>query len=371
MRDNMCLLFKTCFLLFILIVILNGCAGRRAIMSPAVLSDVEKQICHHLDISEEAFTSMQTKPIYKFNEAEVDQYIQYLQIKEPNLRQRIQHLARKTLNQPYRIFLLGEYPFELYDSDPLYSLRESDCVVFSEHMYAMALARDWPSFFILLQRIRYKNGEISMLTRNHYTAADWDRNNAWLLEDITEELVGDKAAHDTMVIKRARFFSKYGIGQDIPDQEFTWSYIPYELLPDVIDQLLPGDFVNIVRGNESSKFVGHVGLITKSEEGQVNFLHSTYPKVKEQPLMELYDTAESYNAERWLQNAEISKKNEAAKLHNYAVESTGKGKKKKIQSLKPYFYGFKFLRLRDDPLAELRKIDGPEGPRVIIKADFE
>ena len=30
------------------------------------------------------------------------------------------------------------------------------------------------------------------------------------------------------------------------------------------------------------------------------------------------------------------------------------------------FIGFKFLRLADDPLAQLRQLDGPDAPRVTL-----
>ena len=351
---------------------MSGCAGPKSSVKPALLlSEADIRICRELNIQGHVLAEMKAKPIYGFSEKEIDLYLKYLRRTEPELRKRVQHIARKNLNQPYRIFLLGEYPFELFDADPLYSLKESDCVVFSEHTYAMALAHDWPSFFVLLQRLRYKNGEIGMLSRNHYTVADWDRNNSWLLEDITAELAGERAVPVTMVINRARFFSKYDIGQEILPETVAWSYIPYKLLPEIIDHLQPGDFVNIVRGNDNSKYVGHVGLISRSDDGTVNFLHSTYPRVREQPLMELHDTAEQYNENRRRQNIKIREENAAARIHNRKIESTGSGEKKKIKSLKPYFYGFKFLRLREDPLEELKKIDGLDGPRIIIRADIK
>lgn len=333
----------------------------------AVLTEHDVKICKRLKIGEGELLEMKKKPIFKFSEQELDKYLGYLQETETDLRKRIQHLARKTLGQTYRIFLLGEFPFEIYDTDPLYSLGESDCVVFSEHMYAMALAHDWPSFFTLLQRIRYKDGEIGMLTRNHYTVADWDRNNAWLVEDITEELAGDGIVYTTMVVNRARFFKKYGIAQDIPPETVEWSYIPYQILPDIIDKLQPGDFVNIIRGNDGGKWAGHVGLITKGESGRVNFLHSTRPKVTEQPLMDLYHSAETGNEERRQENEKITKNNEEIRNHNTRVRERGKGKEKSLLSPKPYFYGFKFLRLREDPLSELNKIDGPDAPNVKFK----
>ncbi|MDI6783924.1 MAG: DUF1460 domain-containing protein, partial [bacterium] len=276
------------------------------------------------------------------------------------LRNRIIHLGRKNLGQPYKIFLLGEFPFELFDDDPMYCLKQSDCVVFSEHTYAMALAHNWREFFVLLQRIRYKNGEIGMQTRNHYTEADWDINNSWLVEDITEELVGDRAVSFHQDINRANFFKKYNLGQDIPVQSFDTKYIPCALLPEIIGKLQNGDFVNVVRGMDKAGYVGHTGLIAIGPDGTVNFLHSTPPKVKEQPLLEYMNKAVARYPEIDKHNAYVEK------MKKKGITSIRKGFFRKKVELKQQakLYGFKFLRLRENPLEELRKLDGADTPRV-------
>lgn len=318
-----------------LLLALNGCIAMRPRWKGIKLTTYELESAKRAKIGKEELKKLKAKPLYKFTEQELDKYLGYLQEVEPNLRKRVQHLARKSIGQPYQIYLLGEFPFEIYDSDPLYSLKKSDCLVFCEHIYAMALAHNWPSFFALLQRIRYKNGEISMLTRNHETAPDWNPNNAWLVRDITEELVGEKVERGTMIVDRASFFKQWDIGQDIPVDTLELSYIPYDVLPEIINKLQMGDFVNIIRGDENSKWAGHVGLITMGDDGTVNFLHSVRPQVVEQPIMELY-----YNAV--------------------------KNNEKHHEKNKPYFCGFKFLRLREDPINELIKIDGQGAPRVSV-----
>ncbi len=159
---------------------LVGCAA----LVPArrqVLSVHQREAAARAGLDQEQLVRLLRTPLYRFTEKEVDCYLRYLHEVEPDPRGRVQQLARKMLGQPYKIFLLGEFPFELYDPEPPYSLRQSDCLVFAEHMYAMALAHDWPSFMALLQRIRYRDGRIGMLTRNHYTEADWVVNNSWLV----------------------------------------------------------------------------------------------------------------------------------------------------------------------------------------------
>jgi len=45
-------------------------------------------------------------------------------------------------------------------------------------------------------------------------------------------------------------------------------------------------------------------------------------------------------------------------------------KEKPLIPMKYYFLGFKFLRLRENPMEELIKIDGSEAPGVIISPDM-
>jgi len=357
------------------ILTISGCGVMRPKWKSVAITKEESDAADLLNIQYDGLKKLKSKPLYKFTPEELDIYLGYLQTIEPDLRMRIQHLARKCIDQPYQIFLLGEFPLEIYDPDPLYSLEKSDCVVFSEHIYAMALSYDWKSFFAMLQRIRYKNGEIGLATRNHYTEFDWDMNNNWLVQDITEGLVGEQAIEETTIVDRAKFLSKWGIGQIIPVDTVTWSYIPYQLLPQVIDKLQPGDFVNIIRGDEKHKSVHHVGLITVSEDGTVNFLNSTKPKVKEEPLIDRYrnerqsnDENKRYNEEIHLKNQEIMAYNENLRQKNNGMKSP---KEKKLITTKPYFYGFKFLRLRDDPLWELMKIEGPLAPKIQLSPIFD
>ena len=90
-------------------------------------------------------------PLHQLKPAQIDQFLGQLQARQPDLRQRVATIARRFLNQPYELYLLGEFPYELYDPQPLFNLESSDCVVFVEHVYAMALSRNWAEFFWMLQ----------------------------------------------------------------------------------------------------------------------------------------------------------------------------------------------------------------------------
>lgn len=265
--------------------------------------------------------NVNAKPLYKITPKELDVYLGWLKQAVPDLRQRVVTLARKNVGEPYQMYLLGEFPHEIYDADPTYNLGKGDCVVFSEHMYSMALSSNWNEFYRTLQRLRYKDGVVGMTTRNHYTEADWDKNNSWLVRDVTHELGATTVTKYREPIDRAKFFANFGIGQGIPKQVLEDDYIPAAAVPSVLAKLQDGDFVNVVRGVGEGVWVGHVGLIAHGKDGTVHFIHSTPPKSKEQPIME-------YVTDNVKKNVERAKKGKAQ------------------------FLGFKFLRLRAEDLKD-------------------
>ena len=226
-------------------------------------------------------------PLYSFSEKDLDAYLKFLHESEPDPIKRVIHLARKNIGQPYEIYLLGEAPYEMYDPDPMYCLGKSDCVTFVEHTYAEALSSDWPGFFKTLTRLRYKDGKIGMLTRNHESVADWDPNNGWLFDDITRSLGGGSASVPlNLTWKPSKFFTKFGIGMDLPDVKIVDAYIPRAKIESILKDLKEGDVVHIVRGNSKEQYVGHFGLVAFGEGGAVNMIHSAEPAVREQGLLD-------------------------------------------------------------------------------------
>ncbi len=320
---------------------------------PVVLTKRQREVCDELGIDKKQLGELIGKPLYEFNEAEVDVYLRYLMKFEPELPARIKHLARKNIGQPYELYLLGEMPFEHYDPQPIYCLDRSDCVVFSEHTYAMALTGNWQDFMRMLQRIRYDGGRIGVATRNHYTEADWNPNNSWLVRDITAEVARQRVMKFKQKVDRAKFLrNRYKLETDIPVQEYEHEFIRFEDIDMAKPRLRDGDFVNVVRGKPGNKdvkgkpgsmedifggsaWVGHVGMIVIGDDGEVHLIHSASPSVREEPIDEF-----------------IARSTEDLE----ARDAAGKAR----------LLGFKFLRLQKDPMGNLREIDGPGAPRVVL-----
>jgi Protein of unknown function (DUF1460) len=253
-----------------------------AFAAPGV-TQAQQQAATRVGMSTAELERLIAKPLYRMKPAEVGRYLAYLQAFEPNLRERVAHLARKNIGQPYEIFLLGEFPYETIDDQPLFNLEKSDCLVFAEHTYAMALAHSWPDFFWLLQRIRYRDGVIGVTTRNHYTDADWNPQNKWLVQDVTLELAGKSAATYTTTIDRARFFKeRYKLEQSVAAETITQPYVPVANVAGVTPQLQQGDFVNVISIINGEHLVSHVGLVVLGSNGERHIVHSAEPAVREE-----------------------------------------------------------------------------------------
>jgi hypothetical protein len=319
---------KKNFTLFISIagaLIIAGCATPTTVITqPVFITPTVAQVtaAASLNINAAELTTLLNKPLYRMKPDEVGRYIGYLQIAEPSLRARIAHLGRKNIGQPYDIYLLGEFPYETIDDQPLFNLEKSDCVVFAEHTYAMALSQSWPEFFWMLQRIRYRDGVIGVTTRNHYTETDWNTQNNWLVSDITVALAGERTARYPLTVDRTKFFkSRYNLVHSVPVETVTETFVSKADVAAMTSQLQEGDFVNVISGQNGGFWASHVGIVVIGKNGERNLIHSAEPKVRE----------ESFDA--FIERATEREARQAAA-----------GKPGKLLA------GFKFLRLNDTPM---------------------
>jgi hypothetical protein len=341
------------------------------------VTDIDKQACRELGISEFKLLELKEKKIYEMSYGDLDLYLDYLDFTQPSLFKRVQTIAKKYIGQPYDLYNMGEFPFELYDSKNLVNLKSSDCVTFVESVMAMALSYDWKSYFIMLQRIRYKNGNIGVAFRNHFSEVDWIPNNSWLARDITDNFDGVNTIKVHSKINKAGFLKRWGVNS--PDNYITadWSYIPNEEAPKIIPYLRTGDIVFFVKGfSPSNATITHVGLVSVEEDGVVNLIHSGKPQVQILPLIEYIrkwapsvedDVAPALEQEfdeEILINPQLNESEE--KSSGGTKECDNKGRKKKIKKGSLKFLGIRVLRLNENPIMNLEKIDGPNAPKLTI-----
>ena len=192
---------------------------------------------------------------------------------------RILDLGESLIGVPYVAGPLGEGPLGRYDRNPLFRFDGFDCTTFVETLTALSISDSWDDFQASLNRIRYKDGEVSFVARNHFTDLDWIPNNvrAGIYRDITEILAPGRTLVARAVIDKPAWYAKMPATRvQIPDlseegkqmllvelraeglrfspEEATVPYIPLAALfgPDggaIFDRIPSGSVVDIVRPN--------------------------------------------------------------------------------------------------------------------------
>jgi len=153
----------------------------------------------------------------------------------------------------------------------------------------MALSRNYEEMFNVLQHIRYRNGYISMATRNHYTMVDWLPENRWCLDEVTRQVGGGDVVESTRTIRHGAFFQRKGITNlpaVLPDRTATVPYIPLDRLAAHEANLKSGDVVALIQ-DKPDIFSAHMLLIIK-REGRTWFRHASMSdgKVIDEPFGE-------------------------------------------------------------------------------------
>ncbi len=128
--------------------------------------------------------------------------------------ERLNYFSQPWLNQPYILFPLGEGVPNQYDEMPRYRIDGFDCETFVDTVLALTIAEDTPTFKQCMNQIRYKNGNVSFINRNHFTASDWNINNQaqGFLKDITLTIVNQNkqpvALESKTIIDKAEWYKK-------------------------------------------------------------------------------------------------------------------------------------------------------------------
>ena len=106
-----------------------------------------------------------------------------------NMAQRLDHISAKFLGKPYILGALGEGKSARYDQSPLYRTDGFDCETFVDTVLAIAFAETADGFTQCINKVRYQQGQIEFITRNHITDLDWNQNNQkqGYLKDITQD----------------------------------------------------------------------------------------------------------------------------------------------------------------------------------------
>jgi len=221
------------------------------------------------------------KKIYEMSNVEIDQLLTKTAQKDMTITERINYYSAMFLGMPYDLTCTGDGPYALYEPRPLVNFKETNCMVFCEHVLALSISDSWDNFFNNLQQIRYKDGIIGMRTRNHYTMADWLPANSWLLEDVSRQVGGQYTQTTTRTISHKTFFRAKGITDMryvLPDREITIDYVPKEDLLKVKKNVRPGDILALIFADKTDIFSAHMLMIAE-KNGKIHIRESSSSKM--------------------------------------------------------------------------------------------
>lgn len=127
------------------------------------------------------------------------------------------------LGARYEVSPLGECA--LPDDDPLIRFDAFDCTTFVETVLADGCE-------CCLTEIRYKNGEIGFLLRNHFVESDWLNNNSDFVLNVSSQYA--PTAVRRVIIDKANWFRVvHGLDVDVAPVVVDLEYIPYKYVADV------------------------------------------------------------------------------------------------------------------------------------------
>ncbi len=199
---------------------------------------------------------------------------------------RLQIISAEFLGKPYLLGPLGEGIQGEFDQSPLQRTDAFDCETLVDTVVALALADDPHQFKYCINQIRYRNGRVSFIDRNHFTCLDWNKNNQHkgFVKDITTTVIDNhhqpvaKFAHalinkpgwynhfstDSIRLQRPdpieqtkRLSSLKQRGSQLPAGISTLPYVPLSILFDstgkpntyLFKQIPNGAIIEIVRPN--------------------------------------------------------------------------------------------------------------------------
>jgi hypothetical protein len=253
-------------------------------------------------------------------------FYQTLSASQTSLENRISALSATLLGAPYAGGSLGEGPQGKYDKEPLTRFDEFDCTTYIETVLAGAMSDSVDDFMPKLMALRYKNSDVSFVTRNHFPSLDWVPNNQDKLDDMTAFVAGDLVKVASATIDKSAWYKRinnkvvackkgnddcdalltrlHSEGYAFVPELATLNYVPLTALyldgkiinQALLDRISSGSVINMVRPDWSlKKWIGtnmnvsHQGIAIR-KNGQLFLRHASvvYKKVIDESFIEYF-----------------------------------------------------------------------------------
>lgn len=185
-----------------------------------------------------------------------------------------EYMGAKYVNDP-----LGEG--RAPDSDPLIRDDAFDCTTFVETVLAHGDVDT-------LNKIRYKNGEIDFINRNHFIETDWLPNNSNIVKNVSAQY-GQTAMRHVVINRAAWLRQMHNIDSDAAVVATDIEYIPYDNIT-TLKTDRPMIVLFIVGNTGKSDIIGtdlavvHMGFLMPN--GMLRHASSTAGRVVDVPVSE-------------------------------------------------------------------------------------
>ena len=153
------------------------------------------------------------------------------------------------------------------------NFKEMDCFTYVDYVESLIDSRNFSDFTKNLKKVRYKNSEVSFITRNHFFY-DWMKNNI-AMEDITKQLFPNKAKFVDKILNKKSDGSSFLEGVSMQNVRI-WYVGPEVLNYESLNLLQNGDYIGIY-SDQKGLDVSHVGIFIKINE-QYFFRHGSNRK---------------------------------------------------------------------------------------------
>lgn len=189
------------------------------------------------------------------------------------------YIGYQYLGAEYKTSPLGEEKSP--DADPLIRFDAFDCTTFVETSLADGDIEK-------LNNIRYKDGEIDFLSRNHFIESDWLINNSDMVKNVSS-LYGPTKIRSVTIDKQNWLKVVHNIDADFKTEKVNLEYIPYEDIK-IIDTDKPLIVLFIVGNSEKYDKLGtdvavvHMGFLLP--DGRLRHASSQFGKVMDTDFYE-------------------------------------------------------------------------------------